>query len=52
MLEDAKPLLVHIDKASLLERGLTEEDLAEGVRVTEHEEILEMIAEADVTLTF
>ncbi|MGQ9623947.1 MAG: DsrE family protein [Candidatus Bathycorpusculaceae bacterium] len=52
MLEDAKPLLVHIDKASLLERGLTEEDLAEGVTVTEHDEILKMIADADVTLTF
>lgn len=52
MLEEAKPLLVHIDKDSLLERGLTQEDLVEGVIVKEHGEILKIIGDADVTLTF
>ena len=52
MLEEAKPLLVHIDKDSLLERGLTQEDLVEGVTVREHGEILKIIGDADVTLTF
>jgi tRNA 2-thiouridine synthesizing protein C len=52
MLEDAKPLLVNIDKVSLLERGLTEKDLAEGVTVKERDEILRIIAEADIALTF
>ncbi len=52
MLEEAKPLLVHIDKTALLERGLTEEDLIDGVIVKERDEILKIIAEADVTLTF
>jgi len=52
MLDEAAPLLVLIDKVSLLERGLTEENLVEGVTVKEHSEILNIIAEADVTLTF
>ncbi|MGB9713698.1 MAG: DsrE family protein [Candidatus Bathyarchaeales archaeon] len=52
MLEEAKPLLIYIDKTSLQERGLTAEDLIESTKVTEREEILKMIAEADVTLTF
>lgn len=52
MLEEAKPLLVHIDKVSLLERGLNTEDLVEGVTVKERDEILSIIAKADATLTF
>lgn len=52
MLDGTAPLLVLIDKVSLSERGLTEENLVEGVAVKEHSEILDIIAEADVTLTF
>jgi len=52
MTEEAAPLMVLIDKTSLLERGLNKEDLTEGVTVKEHGEILDIIAEADVTLTF
>ena len=43
---------VLIDRDSLEERGLTEEDLVETVTVREHSEILNVIAEADATLTF
>jgi len=52
MLEEAAPLMILIDKASLLERGLKEEDLIENVTVKDHGEILKIIGEADVTLTF
>jgi len=52
MLEDAKPLLVHVDKDSLLERGLAEEHLAEGVTIKERSEILSILAKADTILTF
>ena len=43
---------VLIDKDSLEERGLAEGDLVDGVTVKEHNEILNIIAEADATLTF
>ena len=43
---------VFIDKDSLEERGLAEGDLVEGVMVKEHTKILNVIAEADATLTF
>ena len=43
---------VLIDKTSLFERGLTEENLVDGVTITEHKEILIIISEANVTLTF
>ena len=43
---------VFIDKGSLVERGLTEGDLVEGVAVKEHSEILNIIADADATITF
>ena len=43
---------VLIDKDSLEERGLTEGDPMDGVTVKEHSEILDVITEADVTLTF
>lgn len=43
---------VFIDKDSLEERGLTKRDLVDAVTVKEHSEILNVIAEADATLTF
>ncbi len=43
---------VFIDKDSLETRGLTPENLVDGVTVEEHSEILNTIAEADATLTF
>ena len=43
---------VFIDKDSLEERGLAEGDLVDGVTVKEHNQILNMIAGADATLTF
>lgn len=43
---------VFIDKDAMEELELTKEDLIEGVTVKEHSEILNMIADADVTLTF
>lgn len=43
---------VLLDKGSMDERGLVEDDLVEDVTVTEHSEILRILSEADVTLTF
>jgi len=43
---------VFIDKDSLEERGLTKRDLVDAVTVEERSEILNIIAEADATLTF
>jgi len=43
---------VLVDKDSLDERGLTEGDLVDAITVREHSEILNVIAEADATLTF
>ncbi len=43
---------VFIDKDSLEERGLTKRDLVDAVTVKERSEILNVIAEADATLTF
>jgi len=43
---------VLIDKDSMEGRELTEGDLVEGVTVKERNEILNVIAEADATLTF
>jgi sulfur relay (sulfurtransferase) DsrF/TusC family protein len=43
---------VVVDKDSLEERGLAEGNLVEGVTVKKHSEILNIIAEADATLTF
>jgi len=43
---------VLVDKDSLKERGLNEGNLVDGVTVKEHNEILNVIAEADATLTF
>lgn len=43
---------VLIDKKSLVERGLDEGDLVNGVTIKEHSEILDVIAKADATLTF
>jgi sulfur relay (sulfurtransferase) DsrF/TusC family protein len=41
-----------LDKDALLERGLREENLLKGVTITEHRDLLPIIAEADATLTF
>jgi len=49
---DEVTLPVLIDKDSLVERGLTEADIIEGVTSKEHSEVLDIIAEADATLTF
>jgi sulfur relay (sulfurtransferase) DsrF/TusC family protein len=43
---------VLIDKESLVERGLSEGNLVEGVTIKEHGEILDILANADATLTF
>jgi tRNA 2-thiouridine synthesizing protein C len=43
---------VLIDKDSLESRGLTQENLVEGVTVEEHSKILNTIAEADAILPF
>jgi sulfur relay (sulfurtransferase) DsrF/TusC family protein len=43
---------VLIDKDSLETRGLTQENLVDGVTVEEHSKILNTITEADATLTF
>jgi sulfur relay (sulfurtransferase) DsrF/TusC family protein len=43
---------VFIDKASLETHGLAEADLVDAVTVKEHDDILNVIAEADATLTF
>lgn len=43
---------VLIDKESLIERGLDDRDLVEGVTIKEHNEILDIMAKADATLTF
>ena len=43
---------VLIDKDALETRGLTQEDLASGVTVKDHSEIIKTIAEADATLVF
>jgi len=48
--EEGLPVL--IDKTSLEERGLSAGDLVEGVTVKEHSEILNVLANADTTLTF
>ncbi|MFP3984743.1 MAG: DsrE family protein [Candidatus Bathyarchaeia archaeon] len=41
-----------IDKDSLIEYGLTEDDLINNVKVEERNEILNMIADADAIITF
>jgi sulfur relay (sulfurtransferase) DsrF/TusC family protein len=43
---------VLIDHAALLERGLDQEHLIEGVSITKHRDLLRIIAKADTTLTF
>ncbi len=50
-LKDAEIPII-IDKESLEERGLKSENLIEQVTVKEREEVLKILAEADVTLTF
>lgn len=50
LLETEIPVL--IDKDSLDTRGLTQGNLVDGVKVEEHNEILNIMAEADATLTF
>jgi sulfur relay (sulfurtransferase) DsrF/TusC family protein len=51
-MQDETELPVVIDKSALVERGLSEGDLVEGVAVKEHREILDILAKADTTLTF
>lgn len=41
-----------VDKKSLDERGLSQNDLIEQVLVKEHDEILKILAECDVTIPF
>ena len=43
---------VIVDKHSLERRGLTEEDLVDAVTLKEHSKVLNIMAEADATLTF
>ena len=43
---------IFVDKKSLEERGSTKEDLVDEVEVKEHDEILKMIADANVTIPF
>lgn len=41
-----------VDKKSLQERGLSEDDLVDDVDVKEHEDILKILADCDVTIPF
>ena len=43
---------IFIDEKSLIERGLTKNDLIEQVEVKDHAEILEMIENSTVTIPF
>ncbi len=43
---------IFVDKKSLDERGLTEDDLISQVEVKEHGEILKMIADSTLTIPF
>lgn len=43
---------IFVDKDSLGERGLTKEDLLDAVEVKEHRKILDILSEADATVTF
>lgn len=43
---------LYVDKKSLEEHGLNEEDLIEQVEVKEHEEILKLISECDLLIPF
>jgi len=43
---------IFVDEDSLRERGLTKEDLLDAVEVKEHGEILNILSEADATVTF
>jgi tRNA 2-thiouridine synthesizing protein C len=43
---------VFADKKSLDERGLTEDDLIEGIEVKSHEEILKLISSVDAVIPF
>ncbi len=52
ILDDAEPLQILIDKVSLLERGLTKENLIDGVTVKERSEIINILGETDITLAF
>jgi tRNA 2-thiouridine synthesizing protein C len=45
-------LEIYVDKKSLDERGLTEEDLIESVEIKEHDEILKVLAGSTVTIPF
>lgn len=41
-----------VDKKSLQERGLSEDDLVDDVDVKKHEDILKILADCDVTIPF
>jgi len=41
-----------VDKKSLEERGLSEDDLIEAVNIKEHDEILQILSECDVAIPF
>lgn len=43
---------VYVDKQSLEERGLKEDDLIEGLDFKEHEEILKLLSSVDVVIPF
>ncbi len=43
---------IFVDKQSLDERGLTQEDLMDQVQIKDHSEIVKMIAESTVTIPF
>jgi len=45
-------LEIIVDKKSLDERGISEEDLVEQVTVKGHDEILQLIAECDLVIPF
>lgn len=43
---------VLVDEDSLIKRGLTKDDLSEGVEIKDHCEILNVISEAGATVTY
>ncbi len=45
-------LEIIIDKESLDERDLSENDLMEGITIKEHDEILQILGDCDLTVSF
>ena len=45
-------LEIYVDKKSLEERGISKDDIIDGIGIKEHEEILEIIKNSTVTIPF